>query len=42
MGACRADCFGILTSAMEKYGQGIVSVDCGCILREDPDTVRFR
>ena len=33
--------FRYLDEWMEKFGQGMVSVDCGCILAEDPDTVRF-
>ena len=33
--------FRYLDEWMEDFGQGMVSVDCGCILAEDPDTVRF-
>ena len=33
--------FRYLDEWMEHFGQGMVSVDCGCILSEDPDTVRF-
>ena len=33
--------FRYLDEWMEDFGQGMVSVDCGCILSEDPDTVRF-
>ena len=33
--------FRYLDEWMERFGQGMVSVDCGCILAEDPDTVRF-
>ena len=33
--------FRYLDEWMENFGQGMVSVDCGCILAEDPDTVRF-
>ena len=33
--------FRYLDEWMERFGQGMVSVDCGCILTEDPDTVRF-
>ena len=33
--------FRYLDEWMERFGQGMVSVDCGCILSEDPDTVRF-
>ncbi len=33
--------FRYLDEWMEQFGQGMVSVDCGCILAEDPDTVRF-
>ncbi len=33
--------FRYLDEWMEDFGQGMVSVDCGCVLTEDPDTVRF-
>ena len=33
--------FRYLDEWMERFGRGMVSVDCGCILAEDPDTVRF-
>ena len=33
--------FRYLDEWMEDFGQGMVSMDCGCILAEDPDTVRF-
>ena len=33
--------FRYLDEWMERFGQGMVSVDCGCILTENPDTVRF-
>ena len=33
--------FRYLDEWMEHFGQGMVSVDCGCILTEGPATVRF-
>ena len=40
MDTCKANCFGTLTSGWNASGRAW-SAWCGCILAEDPDTVRF-